>query len=425
MGLFSRKPKMQTIVEMGHTFEYMEFVKGYPLPDDVNILENMVIFYREHSHYNPAKSSIREGYIHKADYHDILIKYFQLGGKMDMDTLNDMRNVSAIMVNYGTNKYYNSFAYWLNPETLENKTLGIQLQKKMIEQYMAWPFEVLPQMKLSLACMYLNKYPDSFDYITSLMKKAAREEMALGKDSEYFEPGNLSTTAVLEYLEHDWPAFYEAEFGYMPEGAPETVSGILKKYNLTPAQYYEKAAKGGGGKSSMHKSVHITPACVINELFRGGQSARGYAGDIDEVITRFNTLLSHDVKEAYEYGKADLLASSCMHHMFADIGLAAFMLDEFNFPDSLPAFGGTINLKKNSKDELTTYKTSGSLSQHRIAEAGYARMMQRHGFLESTYKSYAMYGELTFSEVYKLADRANDLKFRTRAEKSVLFEPEI
>ena len=36
-----------------------------------------------------------------------------------------------------------------------------------------------------------------------------------------------------------------------------------------------------------------------------------------------------------------------------------------------------------------------------------------------------MYGELTASEVYKLADRAKDLKFKTKAEKSVLFEPEL
>ena len=35
MGLFSSKPKMQTIkMHNGKTFKYMEFVKGYPLPDD-------------------------------------------------------------------------------------------------------------------------------------------------------------------------------------------------------------------------------------------------------------------------------------------------------------------------------------------------------------------------------------------------------
>ena len=78
MGLFSSKPQMQTTTLNGKTFQYMEFVKGYPLPDDIKILENMVAFYRKHNSFNPSKSDIRGGYVHRADYHDILIKYFQL-----------------------------------------------------------------------------------------------------------------------------------------------------------------------------------------------------------------------------------------------------------------------------------------------------------------------------------------------------------
>ena len=85
----------------------------------------------------------------------------------------------------------------------------------------------------------------------------------------------------------------------------------------------------------------------------------------------------------------------------------------------------SVSLKQNSKNDLTTYKTTASVSQYRLADAGYARMMRRHGFPEKIYKDKAMYGELTASEVYKLADRARDLKFKTRAEKIALFEPEL
>ena len=427
MGLFSSKPKMQTITQRGgKTFEYMEFVKGYPLPDDVKILENMVAFYRKHNSSNPTKSDTRDGYIRKADYHDILIKYFQLGGKMGLETLNDMRNVSNIIVTYGTSNQYFKSDSWLNPDTLKNKALGMQLWKKMAEQYLALYCFAYPQMKLSLAVAYMNKYPDSYDFIRAVMSDVAEREMAAGRKSEYFDAKHLSTTAVLEYLEHDWPAFYEAEFGNLPEGAPETVSGILKKYNLTPAQYYEKAAKGGGGKRSMYKAVNITPACVINEMFKAAQQHSCDTGDINDVVNCFYALIANGVKdELYQNMKQDMMAQSCIHHMFADIALAAFILAELELLDSLPAFGGEIGLKENSKHNLTTYKTTASVSQYRLADAGYARMMRRHGFPEKIYKDKAMYGELTASEVYKLADRAKDLKFKTKAEKSVLFEPEL
>ena len=82
MALFSSKPKLQTIKQFGRTFQYMEFVKGYPLPDDVDMLKNMVSFYSNHSSCYPTKSDMQKGYIRTADYHDILIKYFQLGGKL-------------------------------------------------------------------------------------------------------------------------------------------------------------------------------------------------------------------------------------------------------------------------------------------------------------------------------------------------------
>ena len=424
MGLFSSKPQMQTTTLNGKTFEYMEFVKGYPLPDDIKILENMVAFYHSHSLSSPTRSDIKDGYIHRTDYHDILIKYFLLGGKVDDSTLNDVRLISNIMVAYGTSTEYSKSASWLNPDTLKNKALGIQLWKKMAEQYLALSCFAYPQMKLSLAVAYLNKYPDSFDHITTIMSEVAEEEMDLCKSLGYFMPEDLTTTAVLEYLEHDWPAFYEAEFGYLPEGAPETVSGILKKYNLTPAQYYEKAAKGGGGKRSMYKAVDITPACVINELFKLSQKHSCDTGDVNDAVNCFYALLTKDIKdEMYQNRKQDLLARSLKEHMFADIGLAAFIMADYKFPDSLPAFGGTLEVDK--RGELVTVKTTGSLPQHQISDAGYARMMQRHGFPESMYKDEAMYGELTFSEVYKLADRARDLKFKTKAEKSIMFEPEL
>ena len=301
MGLFSSKPQMQTTTLNGKTFQYMEFVKGYPLPDDIKILENMVAFYRKHNSFNPSKSDIRDGYVHRADYHDILIKYFQLGGKMGLETLNDMRNVSNIIVTYGTSNQYFKSDSWLNPDTLKNKALGMQLWKKMAEQYLALYCFAYPQMKLSLAVAYLNKYPNSYDFVRAVMSDVAEREMAAGRKSEYFDAKHLSTTAVLEYLEHDWPAFYEAEFGYLPEGAPETVSGILKKYNLTPAQYYEKAAKGGGGKRSMHKAVNITPACVINEMFKASQQHSCDTGDINDVVNCFYALIANGVKDELSY----------------------------------------------------------------------------------------------------------------------------
>ncbi|MBQ3587958.1 MAG: hypothetical protein II977_05280 [Oscillospiraceae bacterium] len=424
MALFSSKPKLQTIKQFGRTFQYMEFVKGYPLPDDVDMLKNMVSFYSNHSSCYPTKSDMQKGYIRTADYHDILIKYFQLGGKLDVNQLNDMGRVSSVMAYYDTSRYYRAYADELNPDTLKNRALGKQLWKKMVERYLACPGLDYPMIKLSLACLYLAQYPDSFDHITAIMKKVAEEEMELARELDHFLPENLGTTAVLEYMEHDWPAFYEAEFGYLPQDAPETVSGILKKYNLTAAQYYEKAAKGGGGKRSMLKAVEITPACVINEMLNYSQHAINHAGDDGDVIARFNTLLTRNYgEELYKNARKDLLALSCIQHMFADIGLAAFMLDKHNFPDDLPAFGGFVN--KNSKNEVTAYKTGGSLAHHKIANAGYARMMRRHGIPERVYKSEAMYGEPTFSEVYRQADRARDLKFRTKAAKAKLFEPDL
>ena len=88
--------------------------------------------------------------------------------------------------------------------------------------------------------------------------------------------------------------------------------------------------------------------------------------------------------------------------MFADIGMAAFMRNTYRFTNS-----GLFNP---TRKEI---------------EAGFARMMQRLGFPEKAYKNQSMYGELTFSEVYKLADRSKDLKFKTKAEKIALFEPEL
>ena len=400
MGLFSSKPKMQTITQRGgKTFKYMEFVKGYPLPDDVKILENMVSHYGFQTRISPTKAEIREGYISIADYNDILIKYYQLGGDMNKKMLHEILQVSRLIINNGVRPFpYASSSSPLNPELMNNRALGTQMYNELMEHFMNESFDRRPQKKLSLICDYLTQYPDRFDHITGILKKNAYEEITTGKKRDDFYPWSLSATAVLEYLEHDWPAFYEAEFGYLPEGAPETVSGILKKYNLTPAQYYEKAAKGGGGRNSYIPAENVTPACVINEMFK---QANKDPYDKNDAIAHFSRLLSRNIEKG-KLQADDVLAVSCKYHMFADIGMAAFMRNTYRFPNS-----GLFNP---TRKEL---------------EAGFARMMQRLGFPEKAYKSQAMYGELTSSEVYKLADRARDLKFKTKAEKSVLFEPEL
>ncbi len=424
MGLFSSKPKMKTIKLKGKTIQYMEFVKGYPLPDDVNILENMVTVYRTYSTLQPTKSDIREGYIERADFYDIVIKYFQKGGRMDLDTISDALGVSYLMIYYGISPDSRYFEKYINPETIKNKALGLQIYKKAAEQFLTWPREVTPQNKLGTVCTYLTLFPDSYEYITGIMAQAAEKEMDQCIRQGQFIPEYLGTTAVLEYLEHDWPAFYEAEFGCLPEGAPETVSGILKKYNLTPAQYYEKAAKGGGGKDVMRNAVDVTPACVIDEILKKEATGDVFNDSASKLINRFDSLLGSSLKkEIYKNQRKDLLADSCIQHMFADIGLAAFMLDDHVFPDSLPAFKGVIAY--DSKGQLVTCSTTGSLTQHRLATAGYARMMRRYGFPESIYKDNTLGGEFTLSHVYKTQDRANDLKMRTKAAKSVLFEPEL
>ena len=131
MALFSSKPKMKTIKIKGRTIQYMEFVKGYPLPDDVNILENMVTVYRTYSTRQPTKSDMREGYIKRADFYDIVIKYFQQGRKMDLDTISDALGVSYLMIYYGISPDSGYFEKFFNPETIRNKALGLQIYKKV------------------------------------------------------------------------------------------------------------------------------------------------------------------------------------------------------------------------------------------------------------------------------------------------------
>ena len=213
MALFSSKPKMKTIKIKGRTIQYMEFVKGYPLPDDVNILENMVAVYRTYSTHQPTKSDIREGYIERADFYDIVLKYFQKGGKMDLHTISDALGVSYLMIYYGISPDSGYFEKFFNPETIRNKALGLQIYKKAAERFLTWPGEVTPQNKLGTVCTYLTLFPDSYEYITGIMARAAEKEMDQCIRQGKFMPEYLGTTAVLEYLEHDWPAFYEAEFG--------------------------------------------------------------------------------------------------------------------------------------------------------------------------------------------------------------------
>lgn len=400
MGLFDRKPKM---FDFQGEFEYMEYPGKDNLPDDLETLAKMELAYCVRSLDSISKAHRKEGYVTTVEYYETVLKLFSADRRIPL-SWEWQRKFSFATHLYNEHrgfvpdikKFYNQF----DPD--KRKRLAVKMIEEAIVECVQEQ-NVSPGYKLDLVLYYLKCF-GNYEYIMSLLKATTEKEMAQGKKATSGNKNSLYTQAVIDFLEYDWPYFYENEFGILPEDRPRNVSGILKKYNLTVQEYYTKADSHIEQGRFMIPAERVNPAQVINYHFKDlGDKPfpLDYIGE--HFANSYKQCLVGGMKDELFEGNRDYtLYDSLKGHCNKGIAMAGEAL--VNLP-------GMKSYDYESKKQLCT--------------GAYALLMRKNGYPEIHYKNQLPKPDRYFSTVLTTEQRARKLEKSTAVSKMVMFEPEL
>lgn len=400
MGLFDRKPKM---FSFQGKFDYMEYPGKDNLPDDLETLAKMELAYSVRSMDSISKADRKEGYVTTVEYYETALKLFSADRRIPLNWEWERKFYFATHFYNEHHGYIDDIKKFYNQFDLDKRK---RLAVKMIEESIICCVkeqQIPPGYKLDMVLYYLKCF-GNYEYIMSLLKATAEKEMARGRNTDKWDKKSLYTQAVIDFLEYDWPYFYENEFGILPDDRPRTVSGILKKYNLTVQEYYAKADCKISAPLFTIPARRVNPAQVISYHFKSlGDKPFPKDYIYDHFAESYKQCFVGGIKEEIIDGMKDqTLYDGLRGHSYRGVVMA----------------GEALTC-------LSSMKIFDEASNQQICAGAYALLMKKNGYPENLYKKYLPKPNLLYTEAISSQQRARNLENSTAVSKMVMFEPEL